>query len=88
MPRIIRFPEGDWPEAAVIWAALIGAPSSGKTPPLRLMSEASQRLEHDDEPKWHATLTWLLARSHMAPIAKLNERSGDVRLSFQPNRIC
>lgn len=46
----------DWTEPAHLWMALIGAPSSGKTPALRPMIEASRVLERDAEPTWRDAL--------------------------------
>jgi Protein of unknown function (DUF3987) len=42
----------DWTEPAPVWIALVGAPSTGKTPALRPMIDASYTLERDDEPMW------------------------------------
>jgi hypothetical protein len=46
----------DWIEAAHLWFALIGAPSTGKTPALRPTIDASGRLEREAEPAWHDKL--------------------------------
>jgi hypothetical protein len=46
----------DWMEPAHLWFALIGAPSTGKTPALRPMIEASCALERDAEPVWRDAL--------------------------------
>jgi hypothetical protein len=43
----------DWIEPAHLWFALIGAPSTGKTPALRPMIDASRKLERDAELAWH-----------------------------------
>ena len=45
-------PTADWIEPAHLWFALIGAPSTGKTPAIEPMTEASGKLERDDEPAW------------------------------------
>jgi hypothetical protein len=42
----------DWTEPAHVWFALIGAPSSGKTPALKPVIDASRALERDAEPAW------------------------------------
>jgi hypothetical protein len=42
----------DWNEPAHLWLALIGAPSSGKSPALKPVIEASRTLEKDAEGKW------------------------------------
>jgi hypothetical protein len=42
----------DWNEPVHLWFAPIGAPSTGKTPALRPMVEASRKLERDAEPAW------------------------------------
>jgi hypothetical protein len=42
----------DWTEPAHVWLALIGAPSTGKTPALKPVIEASRALERDAEPAW------------------------------------
>jgi hypothetical protein len=42
----------DWTEPANLWLALIGTPSTGKTPALRPMIDASRTLESDAEPAW------------------------------------
>jgi hypothetical protein len=47
----------DWNnEPAHLWLTLIGAPSTGKTPALRPMIDASRELERDAEPAWRETL--------------------------------
>ena len=43
----------DWIEPPHLWFALIGAPSTGKTPALRSIKDASRKLERDAEPTWH-----------------------------------
>jgi uncharacterized protein DUF3987 len=45
-----------WIEPPHLWFALIGAPSTGKTPALRPMKNASRKLEHDAELKWRDAL--------------------------------
>jgi hypothetical protein len=42
----------DWTEPAHLWLALIGAPSSGETPALKPVIDASRVLERDAEPAW------------------------------------
>jgi hypothetical protein len=42
----------DWTEPAHVWIALVGAPSTGKTPALRPMIEASRLVEREAEPVW------------------------------------
>jgi hypothetical protein len=42
----------DWIEPPHLWMALIGAPSTGKTPALRPMIDACRGLERDAEPAW------------------------------------
>jgi hypothetical protein len=46
----------DWNEPVHLWFALIGAPSTGKTPALRPMIETSRKLERDAEPAWRNAL--------------------------------
>ena len=46
----------DWHEPANVWFALIGAPSTGKTPALQPTTDVSSKLERDDEPAWRAAL--------------------------------
>jgi Protein of unknown function (DUF3987) len=46
----------DWNEPAPLFFALIGTPSTGKTPALRPMIEASRKLERDAEPAWRDAL--------------------------------
>jgi hypothetical protein len=46
----------DWNEPVHLWFALIGAPSTGKTPALRPMIEASRKVERDAEPAWRNAL--------------------------------
>jgi hypothetical protein len=46
----------DWNEPAHLWFALVGSPSTGKTPALRPMIEASRKLERDAEPEWCSAL--------------------------------
>ena len=47
----------DWIEPANLWLALIGTPSTNKTPALRPMIDASRKLEGDDERVWRKKLT-------------------------------
>ena len=42
----------DWIEPAHLWFALVGAPSTGKTPALRPMIDVSRKLERAAEPAW------------------------------------
>ena len=46
----------DWIEPAQLWFALIGAPSTGKTPALQPMIQASRNLERDTEAAWKKEL--------------------------------
>jgi hypothetical protein len=46
----------DWNEPAHLWLALIGAPSTGKTPALRPVIDASRTSERDAEPAWREAL--------------------------------
>ena len=41
-----------WSEPPHVWLALIGAPSTGKTPALRPIVEASRAIEREAEPAW------------------------------------
>lgn len=43
-----------WAEPPHLWLALIGAPSTGKTPALRPIVEASRAIEREAEPAWQA----------------------------------
>ncbi len=43
-----------WTEPPHVWLALIGAPSTGKTPALRPIMEASRAIEREAEPDWQA----------------------------------
>lgn len=52
--RIMR--THDWIEPAHLWFALIGAPSTGKTPAIQPMTNASNKLERDNEPAWRTAL--------------------------------
>jgi hypothetical protein len=45
-----------WTEPAILWIALVGAPSVGKSPALRPMVEASCVLEREAEPAWREAL--------------------------------
>jgi hypothetical protein len=45
-----------WSEPPHLWLALIGAPSTGKTPALRPIIEACRAIERDAEPKWQAAM--------------------------------
>jgi Protein of unknown function (DUF3987) len=45
-------PTPTWSEPLNLWFALVGAPSSGKTPALRSLIEATQMLERTAEPAW------------------------------------
>jgi len=46
-----------WIEPPHLWFALIGAPSTGKSPALRPMVEASRTIEREAEPAWQAACT-------------------------------
>ena len=46
-----------WSEPPHVWLALIGAPSTGKTPALRPIVEASRAMEREAEPAWEAANT-------------------------------
>jgi hypothetical protein len=46
----------DWNAPAHLWLAVIGAPSTGKTPALRPVIEASRTSERDAEPAWREAL--------------------------------
>jgi hypothetical protein len=46
----------DWSEPPHLWFALVGAPSAGKTPAQRAMTEASDVLEREAEPAWQEAL--------------------------------
>lgn len=46
-----------WSEPPHLWLALIGPPSSGKTPALRPIVEACRAVERDAEPAWQAAMT-------------------------------
>ena len=46
----------DWIEPPHLWFALIGPPSTGKTPALRPMKDVSRKLERDTELKWRDAL--------------------------------
>jgi hypothetical protein len=43
-----------WSEPPHLWLALIGAPSTGKTPALRPIVEVSRAIEREAEPAWQA----------------------------------
>jgi Protein of unknown function (DUF3987) len=45
-----------WSEPPHLWMALIGAPSTGKTPALRPIVEASRAIERDSESAWQAEM--------------------------------
>ena len=45
-----------WDEPPHLWFALIGAPSTGKTPALRPVIEACRAIERDAEPEWLAAI--------------------------------
>ncbi len=47
----------DWNEPANLWLALIGAPSTNKTPALRPIIDASRKVERDDECVWREKFT-------------------------------
>ena len=49
-------PTADWTEATHLWFAVIGPPSTGKTPALEPMIKASGKLERGDEPAWRMAL--------------------------------
>lgn len=43
-----------WSEPPHLWLALIGAPSTGKTPALKPIIEACRAIEREAEPEWQA----------------------------------
>jgi hypothetical protein len=45
-----------WSEPPHVWLALIGAPSSGKTPAVRPIIEACRTIERDAEPEWQSAM--------------------------------
>ena len=45
-----------WSEPPHLWLALIGAPSTGKTPAPRPIIEACRAVERDAEPEWQAAM--------------------------------
>jgi uncharacterized protein DUF3987 len=47
---------GTWREPAHLWIALIGSPSSGKTPALRPIVEVCRLIEREAEPAWKAEI--------------------------------
>jgi hypothetical protein len=53
-----------WSEPPHLWFALIGSPSTGKTPALRPIVEASRAIEREAEPPWEA------ARAEHAALAE------------------
>jgi hypothetical protein len=46
----------DWNEPPHLWLALIGLPSTGKTPGLRPMIDASRAIEREAEPAWREAM--------------------------------
>jgi hypothetical protein len=59
-----------WTEPPHLWFALVGAPSTGKTPALRPFVEVSRAIEREAEPAWHAA-----SADHVkqAEVAKVEE---------------
>lgn len=45
-----------WSEPPHLWLALIGAPSTGKTPALKPIIECSRAIERDAEPEWQGAM--------------------------------
>lgn len=59
-----------WTEPPHVWFALIGAPSTGKTPALRPIIEASRTIERDAEPDWQAAMAEYKDRIEVARYAE------------------
>jgi Protein of unknown function (DUF3987) len=55
-----------WREPPHLWLALIGAPSTGKTPALKPFIEASRRIEREAEPEWETAKADHAARAEVA----------------------
>jgi hypothetical protein len=55
-----------WSEPPHLWVALIGQPSTGKTPALRPIVEAARAMERDAEPQWEAASAEHDARAEAA----------------------
>ena len=71
----------DWNEPANVWFALIGAPSTGKSPALLPMIETSHKLERDAEPAWHTALAAYERNAEAARAADAGWRE-DVRAAI------
>jgi Protein of unknown function (DUF3987) len=67
-----------WSEPPHLWLALIGAPSTGKTPALRPIIEACREVERDAEPEWRAAMAEH-ARLAEAALALEEQWRADVR---------
>jgi Protein of unknown function (DUF3987) len=79
-----------WSEPPHLWQALIGDPSTGKTPALRPIIEASRAIERDAEPEWRAAIAEH-ARLAEAALALEEQWHSDVRAATKsgqsaPNR--
>jgi uncharacterized protein DUF3987 len=69
-----------WSETPHLWLALIGAPSTGKTPPLRLIIEACRVIEREAEPDWQGAMAEH-ARLAEAALAIEEQWRTDVRVA-------
>jgi hypothetical protein len=79
-----------WSEPPHLWLALVGAPSTGKTPALKPILEACRSIERDAEPEWQVAMA---EHSRLAEVARALEEqwSADVRTATKngqppPNR--
>jgi hypothetical protein len=75
-----------WSEPPHLWLALIGAPSTGKTPALRPIIEACRAIERDGEPEWQAAKAEH-ARLAEAASALEDQWRTDVRAATRGGRL-
>jgi hypothetical protein len=74
-----------WSEPPHLWLALVGAPSTGKTPALKPILEACRSIERDAEPEWQVAMA---EHSRLAEVARALEEqwSADVRTATKNNQ--
>jgi hypothetical protein len=74
----------DWIEPPHLWFALIGAPSTGKTPAQRPFIEICKMLEREERPAWEEK-TGEHEKNIEAVNAKLDKWKADVKLAVKNN---
>jgi hypothetical protein len=74
----------DWSEPSVLWFALVGKPSAGKTPAVRSVTAVTSALEREAEPAWREDLA-RYERDAEAAAAKKEVWKSEVRNAAKQN---